>query len=131
MPNPKVSKSLWKDVVDEDKLIDSAAEAEICRLFGIEPAAPKAAAADAKPKKVKEALPSFLDSKRANNVGLLMGRIKMSNSDLQAAIKSGAPAVVNEDTLRILQQVILIQSSSHPHLILTSSSPGLVTGHAA
>ena len=46
----------------------------------------------------------------ANNVGLLMGRIKMTNAELQAKITAGDPQVVqDEDTLRILQQVLYLE----------------------
>ena len=39
-----------------------------------------------------------------------MGRIKMTNAELQAKITAGDPQVVqDEDTLRILQQVLYLE----------------------
>ena len=105
MPQAKVSKSLWKDISGEDKLITQPVKDEISKMFAVEETQPKKSGAGST-KPVKEAVPSFLDPKRANNVGLLMGRITMSTKELQRSIASGDKSVVkNEDMLRILQQV--------------------------
>ena len=105
MPQAKVSRSLWKDISGEDELITAGVKREISRLFAVEETQPKKQGGGTK-KPVKEAVPSFLDPKRANNVGLLMGRIKMTNEEMQRSISTGDSSVVrNEDMLRILQQV--------------------------
>ena len=105
MPQAKVAQSLWKDVKGEDKLITPAVKEEISMLFAVEETQAKKPGAVAKV--VVEAVPSFLEPKRANDVGLLMGRIKMSNKELQQGIAAGKAEVTkSEDMLRILQQVL-------------------------
>ena len=115
MPNAKVAKTLWKDVDDETAadtktLFEPAAQQDLIAMFRTDqPASGGGGGGAEKPKKekkkeVKEV--SFLEGKRQNEVGLLMGRIKLSNDALKAAIQAGDEEVVEEDTLRILQQVL-------------------------
>ena len=112
MPNAKVANTLWKDVDDETAadtktLFEPAAQQDLIAMFRADQPASGGAAKPKKEKKkpeVKEV--SFLEGKRQNEVGLLMGRIKLSNDALKAAIQAGDEEVVEEDTLRILQQVL-------------------------
>lgn len=105
MPNVKVAKSIWKDVTDEHKLLDAASLDELTDAFNTEDAAAaaasKAGAAAAAPKKKAKVTEAFLDPKKANTVGILIGRWSFDPeyAELQAAIVGGDDTVLTLDTL--------------------------------
>lgn len=84
IPASNVNKTVWKDV-DEKDIVKELNTAEIEELFGKagEAAAtdkPGAAAADGKAKKVQT---SIVDFNRANNIGIMLARVKMPHSDIK------------------------------------------------
>jgi hypothetical protein len=104
MPTARVKLSVWGSVEGEDKLLDPASIDQLVDAFTTEVSQPSSAAA---PKKrvVKEAVPSFLDPKRANTVGILIGRIKLTNAEMCAAIINGDKDFLTLDTLHILKTI--------------------------
>lgn len=98
IPDRKVSQTMFASLSEDTVKVDiDALEA----AFAAQTAAPNKKAA----KKV-EVIPSFLDPKRANNIGIMIARLKMTGAEICRAIENCDEAALPEETLTILRACV-------------------------
>eukprot|EP01052_Picozoa_sp_SAG31_P028868 SAG31_NODE_2823_length_5038_cov_3.257340_5_plen_176_part_00 len=103
MPANRVGKSLWKSVEGEEQLLDPTLQQHLVDLFTTEGIGKK----DKKEKKKAiETVPTFLDPKRANNVGILISRFKLTFEAVATALDTDDSGFLTYDNLEILRQVL-------------------------
>lgn len=99
IPNGKVAKTMFASLSEDTVKVDiKALEAA---FSANPPANPNKKAA----KKV-EVVPTFLDPKRANNIGIMIARLKMSGAEICRAIEECDEAALAEETLTILRSCV-------------------------
>ena len=98
IPDRKVGQTMFASLSEDTVKVDlDALEA----AFAAQSAAPNKKAA----KKV-EVIPTFLDPKRANNIGIMIARLKMTGAEICRAIENCDEAALTEETLTILRACV-------------------------
>lgn len=99
IPDRKVSKTMFSSLSEDSVKVDiKALEA----AFSANPPANP----NKKPTKKVETAPTFLDPKRANNIGIMIARLKMTGADICSAIENCDTTALPEDTLVILRACV-------------------------
>eukprot|EP01119_Soliformovum_irregulare_P017325 TRINITY_DN5126_c0_g1_i1.p1 TRINITY_DN5126_c0_g1~~TRINITY_DN5126_c0_g1_i1.p1 ORF type:complete len:1319 (-),score=517.97 TRINITY_DN5126_c0_g1_i1:43-3999(-) len=93
IPDGKITATLWKKAAD---VIDIDTE-EIENLFCQKQTAPKEVSDE--PKKEVRQIVNLLDTKRANHIGIALGRFKFSNQELKKAIVEVDDSKLTHDDL--------------------------------
>jgi hypothetical protein len=98
IPDRKVAQTMFASLSEDTVKVDiQALEA----AFAANPPA-----ASNKAKKKVEVIPTFLDQKRANNVGIMIARLKMTGAENCRAIEECDEAALTEETLTILRSCV-------------------------
>eukprot|EP00164_Ancoracysta_twista_P002986 GFYU01003980.1.p1 GENE.GFYU01003980.1~~GFYU01003980.1.p1 ORF type:complete len:425 (+),score=183.05 GFYU01003980.1:2-1276(+) len=102
LPPAKITNTVFENLDDDSVKIDID---DLEAHFANATAAPRAKAARAA-KEEKEAAPTFMDPRRAQNVGIVLARIKQTPAEVKDALLKIDLKILTQETLRTLTKLV-------------------------